>query len=68
VQAREPLPPDDPLLSAPNLWLSPHSAASTNEAVRRMALQCVQCVCDYFDGTLEETLIVNGVKAPRVRT
>ncbi len=68
VQVREPLPPDDPLLRAKNLILSPHSAAATEEAVRRMAMQCVKNVCDYFDGMLDESMIVNGLKAPRMKT
>jgi D-3-phosphoglycerate dehydrogenase len=68
VQEREPLPAHDPLLSARNLILTPHSAAATQESVRRMALQCAQNVCDYFDGKLDESMIVNGLKAPRVKS
>jgi len=54
VQAIEPLPQNDPLLRAKNLLITPHSAAATQESVRRMAMQCVKNVCDYFDGTLDE--------------
>ena len=68
VQVREPMPANDALLGAKNLVLSPHAAAATEESVRRMALQCVKNVCDYFDGTLDESMIVNGLKAPRVKS
>lgn len=68
VQVVEPMSPNDPLLRAPNLILTPHSAAGTQESVRRMALQCAKNVCDYFDGTLDESMIVNGLKAPRTKT
>lgn len=68
VQEREPLLPNDPLLRCKNLILTPHAAAATQESVRRMALQCAKNVCDYFDGTLDESMIVNGLKAPRVKS
>ncbi len=68
VQEREPMPEHDPLLGCRNLILTPHAAAATQESVRRMALQCAKNVCDYFDGTLDESMIVNGLKAPRVKS
>ncbi|MDW7655838.1 MAG: hydroxyacid dehydrogenase [Bacillota bacterium] len=37
----EPVQADNPLLSAPNIIISPHSAAMTREAVRNMGVQCV---------------------------
>lgn len=42
VFTTEPLRADDPLLSAPNLIVSPHAAAQTREAVVRMATMCVK--------------------------
>lgn len=42
VFAREPLSPQDPLLQAPNLLVSPHAAALTREAVVQAARQCVE--------------------------
>lgn len=45
----EPLAPDSPLLTCPNLLLSPHSAAQTKEAVIKMATMCVNgclAVCE----------------------
>ncbi|MCK9252967.1 MAG: hydroxyacid dehydrogenase [Clostridiales bacterium] len=41
VFVEEPVPADNPLLNAPNLVFSPHSAAMTREAVRNMGVQCV---------------------------
>jgi glyoxylate reductase len=37
----EPLPPDDPLLRAPNLLVVPHIGSATHEARRRMAQRAV---------------------------
>ena len=42
VFCREPLRTDDPLLQAPNLLVTPHSAAQTREAVIKMATMCVE--------------------------
>lgn len=39
--AQEPPPENSPLLTCPNLLLSPHSAAQTKEAVVKMARSCV---------------------------
>jgi glyoxylate reductase len=42
VFAREPLPPDSPLLTAPNLVLAPHIGSATRETRARMAQLCVR--------------------------
>jgi glyoxylate reductase len=42
VFAREPLPPDSPLLTAPNLVLAPHIGSATLETRARMAQLCVR--------------------------
>lgn len=42
VYCSEPPKPDDPLLSCPNLIVSPHSAAQTRETVIKMAQMCVR--------------------------
>jgi glyoxylate reductase len=42
VYAREPLPADSPLLSAPNLVLAPHIGSATRETRARMAELCVR--------------------------
>lgn len=46
VFAEEPLPPDSPLLSAPNLILTPHIAGSTAEARSRTSLAVAEAVLD----------------------
>jgi len=56
VFVAEPPPADDPLLQAPNLICSPHSAAQTREAVIKMATMCVE-------GCLA---VLNGEKWPFV--
>jgi len=40
-------------LAAPNVWLSPHSAGSSAEAGRRMAVDTAQNILDAFDGKLD---------------
>jgi D-3-phosphoglycerate dehydrogenase / 2-oxoglutarate reductase len=62
VFEKEPLPKDDPMLRAPNLVLTPHLGASTEEArhavARDIARQVVDC--------LKTGLVVNGVNVPHV--
>jgi len=40
----EPLPPDSPLLTAPNLVLTPHLGASTKEAQVQVALEVARSI------------------------
>ena len=47
------------LLSLDNVILSPHSAAYTKEAIKKMSLSCCQNVIDYFTGNINKELIVN---------
>lgn len=56
---REPPPPDHPLLALDNVLFSPHSAAATQEGMRRMGLDCAQTVIDFFAGKLDPDLVVN---------
>ena len=42
VTVEEPLRPENPLCAAPNLILSPHSAAQTREATIRAATMCAE--------------------------
>ena len=58
----EPPPADHPLLTAPNLMLSPHIAGVTEDAARRLALTALQNVFDYFAGHPNPSLIVNGIR------
>ncbi|MBI3288404.1 MAG: phosphoglycerate dehydrogenase [Elusimicrobia bacterium] len=49
VFSAEPLPADSPLRGAPNLILTPHLGASTQEAQSRVATELAQAVLDFHD-------------------
>ncbi len=53
VFAREPVSIHDPVLSAPNLTVTPHDAAMTREGARRMAMHSAQNILDFLDGRLD---------------
>jgi phosphoglycerate dehydrogenase-like enzyme len=55
---QEPLPPEDPLLSLPNVVLSPHNSGMTPEAIRRGNEMVVENVVAFLEGRL-----INEVKA-----
>jgi len=55
----EPPAPDSPLLNLDNVLLSPHTAAATQEGIRRMATATAQNVLDAFDGTLNPDHVIN---------
>jgi glyoxylate reductase len=46
----EPLPPDDPLLDAPNLLVLPHIGSATTAARERMADRAVDNLLAALDG------------------
>ncbi|MDQ0393878.1 hydroxyacid dehydrogenase [Labrys monachus] len=50
VFASEAMPADYPLLALPNVVLTPHSAASTEASLRRMAIAVAQGVLDVVQG------------------
>ena len=52
VFADEPLPRTHPLTTLPNVMLTPHSAASTEEGARRLALAMAEHLLAGRDGTL----------------
>ena len=55
----EPSSPDNPLFRLPNLVVSPHNAASTEEGLARMARQAAQNILDALDGRADPAMTVN---------
>ena len=53
-------PPDqhNPLLKNEKVFLSPHTAAFTEECMTRMGIETIQNIIDFFDNKLEESKIV----------
>ena len=53
-------PPDEknPLLKNDKVFLSPHTAAFTEECMTRMGIETIQNIIDFFDNKLEESKIV----------
>lgn len=62
VFEEEPLAPDHPLCSAPNVVLTPHIAGLTQTSMRRTAQLAAQAVLDALQGRIPEHL-VNEVPA-----
>ena len=59
VFEREPTPPDNPLLRAPNVIFAPHMAGVSTESLERMAITAVRNVFSVFDGKPERDNVVN---------
>lgn len=59
VFVSEPAKPGDPLLDAPNVIVSPHSAGVSFESSERMGIAAVQNVLDMFDGRVNPDNVVN---------
>ncbi len=57
VFAEEPLPASSPLLSAPNIVLTPHMGGSTDEAVANISNIIAECCTALLAGTLPETTV-----------
>jgi D-3-phosphoglycerate dehydrogenase len=55
----EPSGRDNPLFALPNLLVSPHNAASTEEGLARMARQAAQNIVDVLDGKRDPAFMVN---------
>jgi D-3-phosphoglycerate dehydrogenase len=65
VFEEEPVTTSIPLLTAPNLVMTPHVAASTGEGLRRMAMDSAAAVLAAFDGRLDPDIVVNPEVLPR---
>ena len=50
VTASEPIEPDNPLLTMPNVNITPHMASFTKECYDRMARHTAQCIQDVLTG------------------
>lgn len=57
VFAEEPLPASSPLLSAPNIVLTPHMGGSTEEAVINISNIIAECCAALLAGRLPETTV-----------
>ena len=57
VTEREPLPPDDPLLDAPRLVLTAHSAASSTTAGAELARRSVDAIVEVLGGRLPASVV-----------
>ena len=56
---QEPPPPDHPLLTLPNLLLTPHNAGLSKEAAIRMAISTARNALAGIDGKLDPSMVVN---------
>ncbi|HET8578510.1 MAG TPA: NAD(P)-dependent oxidoreductase, partial [Methylomirabilota bacterium] len=58
---QEPVPPDDPILTLPNVVCSPHNAGQTAEVIRDGLLRAVENVENFLKGTPTD-LVVSPLK------
>ncbi|WP_294912589.1 hydroxyacid dehydrogenase [Tatumella sp. UBA2305] len=65
VFEHEPLTPDSPLLTSPNLILTPHTAASSESAMRNMAMGVAQGILAVLNNQKPDSLINPAVWAVR---
>ncbi len=55
----EPIRADNPLLKAPNVVMTPHSAAASEQGLYRMAMSCADSILACFAGQLDEDVVIN---------
>ena len=58
VFKKEPPENDNPLLKNDKVYLSPHTAAFTDECMTRMGVETIQNIIDFFEEKLEKSKIV----------
>lgn len=56
VFEKEPPEPDNPLINMPNVMVTPHAAALTQEASTRMSYEAAKAVDDYFSGKMPQDI------------
>jgi len=59
VFREEPMLAGNPLREAPNVVMSPHSAAGTAQGMRRMGLSCAESIIAFFKGQLDPDVVIN---------
>ena len=59
----EPPAENNPLLKNKKVFLSPHTAAFTEECMTRMGKETIQNIFDFFDGSLENSKKSKDYKA-----
>ena len=59
VFVKEPIEITNPLIKNKQILLSPHSATFTEECKKRMGLQTVQNLIDFFEKKLQKNMVVN---------
>ena len=67
VFSQEPPQTNSPLLTLDGVLLTPHIAALTVECAERMAVQSVQNVLDFFNGSIDPDLVVNRAQLQPAR-
>ena len=58
VFSNEPVEKNNPLLKNKKVFLSPHTAAFTEECMIRMGKETIQNIIDFFDKKLEKSKTV----------
>lgn len=62
VFGTEPVPDDHPLKRFDQVVMTPHIGGLTRDAAERMAISSAENILNFFDGTIDHTLIVNRDK------
>ena len=58
VFENEPVDKNNPILTNKKVLLSAHSATFTNECKSRMAIETTKNIIDFFENTLDKSMIV----------
>lgn len=55
----EPMTADNPLRHLPNVVMTPHSAAATEQGLYRMAMSCADSIIQVFENRLDPDVVIN---------